>query len=228
MTSMIRCMIVDDEPLARSVLERLLARIDDVTVVGSCASAIDAREALAASPVDLLFLDIQMPELTGLDLVPLLSSRPAVVFTTAHREFAVEGFELEALDYLLKPISMARLMKAVDRFRESREAPQAAERTHITVRADRQNVHIRLADILYIESMRDYVRIFTASDTIVTKRALSDLEEELSEIGFVRIHHSFLVRRDAVEAHAAEFVLVAGKRLPVGRAYRESALARLA
>lgn len=227
-SSLIRCMIVDDEPLARSVLERLLSRIDDVTVVGSCASAIDAQNALAADPVDLLFLDIEMPELTGLDLVPLLKSRPAIVFTTAHREFAVEGFELEALDYLLKPISMARLVKAIDRFRESREAPQTAARTHITVRADRQNVHVRLTDILYIESMRDYVRVFTVSDTIVTKRALADLEQELSDDGFVRIHHSYLVRRDAVEAHATEFALVAGKRLPVGRAYRENALNQLA
>ena len=225
---MVKCMIVDDEPLARSVLERLLARIDDVTVVGSCASAIEAREALATGPVDLLFLDIEMPELTGLDLVPLLKTRPAIVFTTAHREFAVEGFELQALDYLLKPISMARLLKAIDRFRESRDASTSTTRTHITVRADRQNVHIRVADILYIESMRDYVRIFTVSDALMTKRALSDLEEELSDDGFVRIHHSYLVRREAVEAHSAEFVLISGKRLPMGRAYRENALERLA
>lgn len=224
---MIRCMVVDDEPLARRVLERLLGSVDECDVVASCSSASEALTYLSSNAVDLLFLDIQMPELSGLDLVPLLSPRPAVVFTTAHREYAVEGFDLEALDYLLKPVSMVRLLKAVDRYRDSRSASAAASRTHLTVRVDRQNVHVRTEDILYIEGMRDYVRIHTTSELLVTKRALADLEKELFDAGFIRIHHSFLVRQAAVSAHSSEFVLVAGNRLPVGRAYRQDALARL-
>lgn len=226
----ISCMIVDDEPLARRVLENYLTHMDDCELVASCGSAREALSVLSRRTVDLLFLDIQMPGLSGLDLVPLLPEAPAIVFTTAHREYAVEGFELQVIDYLLKPVSMARFKKAVDRVRAlhaTRDAPSAATPTRITVRVDRQNVHIRTSDILFIEAMKDYARIHTASDMLVTKRALSSLEEELTAAGFIRIHHSFLVRAAAVEAHAPEFVLVAGKRLPVGRAYRQEALARL-
>ncbi|MEQ9103069.1 MAG: response regulator transcription factor [Rhodothermales bacterium] len=221
------CMIVDDEPLARRVLENFLTHLDDCELVASCASAREALSVLSERPVDLLFLDIQMPGLSGLDLIPLLPEPPAVVFTTAHREYAVEGFELQAVDYLLKPVSMARFKKAVDRVRALHATRNASSVARITVRVDRQNVHVRTGDIVYIEAMKDYARIHTLSGLLVTKRALSSLEEELSGAGFIRIHHSFLVRGAAVEAHAPEFVLVAGKRLPVGRAYRQEALARL-
>lgn len=235
----IQCMIVDDEPLARTALAHLLKKIEDCTLVAQCASALEARSALAANPIDLLFLDIAMPQLSGLELAELLTPRPAIIFTTAHREYAVEGFELQALDYLLKPVSLARLVQAVDRYRASLAGtPGATDTTgmaspapaapRLTARVDRQNVHIRIPDITYVEGLRDYVRIHTADDMLVTKMTLTEVEQTLAPHGFLRIHKSFLIRISAVEAHSAEMVLTAGKRLPIGRAWREHALKALA
>lgn len=227
----IRCMIVDDEPLARTALVHLLKKIEDCTLVAPCTSALEARSVLASDPVDLLFLDIAMPQLSGLELAGLLTPRPAIIFTTAHREYAVEGFELQALDYLLKPVSLARLVQAVDRYRGAigtagaTDTPGAAPR--FTARVDRQNVHIRIPDITYVEGLRDYVRIHTADDALVTRMTLTEVEQTLAPHGFLRIHKSFLIRILAVEAHSAEMVLTAGKRLPIGRTWREEALKTL-
>jgi DNA-binding LytR/AlgR family response regulator len=149
---------------------------------------------------------------------------PEIVFTTAHREHAVEGFELNALDYLMKPVAMSRLSKAVERYRAK---AASAEDPHMSVRADRKTVRIRIRDIRYIESIRDYVKIVTSGETILTKRSLTETAEELEPHGFVRIHRSFLVNRQVVSAFSSEDVVVDDTTLPVGRAFRAEALAAL-
>lgn len=222
---MIDCYIVDDEPLARRALKSLLGRIPDCRVVGEAAGAAAAMQEIRALDVDLIFLDIHMPEVSGLELARALKDPPAIVFTTAHREHAVEGFEVDALDYLVKPIGMSRLLKAVDRYRTA--ASTVAEDPHWTVRADRKTVRLRIREIRYVESIRDYVKIVMPGDSLLTKKSLSDTADELEPYGFVRIHRSFAVNRAHVAAFSSEEVVVDGTRLPVGRAFRQEAIQRL-
>lgn len=222
---MIDCFIVDDEPLARRALRSLLDRIPDCRVVGDAAGAAGAMQEIRSFDVDLLFLDIRMPEVSGLELARALKDPPAIVFTTAHREHAVEGFEVDALDYLVKPIGLSRLLKAVDRYRSS--AMAGLEDPHWTVRADRRSVRVRIGEIRYVESIRDYVKIFLPADPILTKKSLADAADELAPYGFVRIHRSFLVNRAHVTAFSSEEVVVDSAALPVGRAFRQEAIERL-
>jgi len=220
---MIDCYIVDDEPLARRALKSLLGRIPDCRVVGEAAGGAAAMQEVRSLDVDLLFLDIRMPEVTGLELARALKDPPAIVFTTAHREHAVEGFEVDALDYLVKPIGMSRLLRAVDRYR-SAAASKAAVDAHWTVRADRKTVRVRIREIRYIESIRDYVKIVLPGDSILTKKSLTDAVDELEPHGFIRIHRSFAVNKAHVSSFSSEEVVVDGTTLPVGRAFRQDAL----
>ncbi len=232
----IRCLIVDDEPPALRVLESHLARISDVEVVASCVDALHAFDRLRDTPVDLLFLDIEMPDLSGLELVRALDHPPAVIFTTAYREYAVEGFEIDAVDYLLKPISLPRLLKAIDKYRRSRSASSGIGPTtgakeegdaHINVRADRQVVKVRLKEILYIESLSDYVKICLTDRVVTTRMGISTLAEQLESQGFLRIHRSFLIPAARVTAFSPDHVTLGGRRLPIGRTYQRQVLARL-
>lgn len=222
---MIDCYIVDDEPLARRALRSLLDRIPDCRVVGDAAGAAGAMQDIRSLDVDLLFLDIRMPDVSGLELARALADPPEIIFTTAHREHAVEGFEVDALDYLVKPIGLSRLLKAVDRYRSTVAA--ASEDPHWTVRADRRSVRVRIRDIRYVESIRDYVKIVLPGDPILTKKSLTDAADELAPHGFVRIHRSFLINRTHVTAFSSDEVVVDGKALPVGRTFRQEAIERL-
>ncbi|HMB90630.1 MAG TPA: LytTR family DNA-binding domain-containing protein [Rhodothermales bacterium] len=226
----IRCLIVDDEPLAVEVIRTHLAKLSDVEVIATCHDALEAFGLLRKHEVDLLFLDIQMPQLTGVDLMKALDDPPAVIFTTAHRDYAVEGFDLNAVDYLLKPISLPRLLRALDKFRTLHAAtatPSATPADALNVRVDRQVVKVPLADIRYIESMSDYVQIHTTKRTLITKERISHLADKLAPHGFLRIHRSFLVPAHQVTAFTSEEVQVGEKRLPISRSYKQAVLARL-
>jgi DNA-binding LytR/AlgR family response regulator len=228
----IRCLIVDDEPLAVEVIRAHLDKLSDVEIVATCHDALDAFDLLRTHAVDLLFLDIQMPQLTGVDLIKALDDPPAVIFTTAHRDYAVEGFDLSAVDYLLKPISLPRLLRALDKFRTRHAAtttPPAtpADDATLNVRVDRQVVKVPLADIRYIESMSDYVQIHTTARTLVTKERISHLADKLAPHDFLRIHRSFLVPAYQITAFTHEEVQVGEKRLPISRSYKQVVLARL-
>ena len=222
---MIDCYIVDDEPLARRALKSLLGRIPDCRVVGEAAGAAAAMQQIRSLDVDLLFLDIRMPEVSGLELARALKDPPTIVFTTAYREHAVEGFEVDALDYLVKPIGMSRLLKALDRYRTA--VATLREDPHWTIRADRKTVRVRIREIRYIESIRDYVKVVLPGDSILTKKSLADTADELEPYGFVRIHRSFLINRAHVISFSSEEVVVDGTALPVGRAFRQEAMERL-
>lgn len=219
-------MIVDDEPLAIQVIETHLSKVSDMVVCATCTSALEAYEHLHQHAIDLIFLDIEMPELTGIDFLRSIEHRPAVIFTTAYREFALEGFELDVVDYLLKPISLPRLLRALDKYRRLQPEPPLdltrpdAEPSFLTVRSDRKMRRIPLQDIEYIESLSDYVQIHTDREVIVSKERISGLADQLYEEGFIRIHRSFLVPASKITSFSAEEVCINEKSLPVSRSYR--------
>lgn len=224
------CYIIDDEPIAIEIIESYLLRLEGFAVAGKFTNPVKAFEALQQQPVDLLFLDIQMPGLTGLEFLQSLRQKPEVIMTTAYREFALEGFELDAADYLLKPVSFDRFLKAIGKFHtrvHKTDAPalpkvQApeGEAPHLFVRADRKNVKVLLDDILYLESLKDYVRIATAQGKITTKETITHFGEVLPKERFIRVHRSFIVAKDKITAYSADGLDIGKTPIPVGRMYK--------
>lgn len=225
------CLLVDDEPLALQVLRAHLDPLRTVEVVGTCPTALDAFERLRRQPVDLLFLDIQMPQLSGLDLLRALDDPPAVIITTAFRDYAVEGFELDVVDYLLKPVALPRLLKALDKYHARQAAPAPAPPPggrSLDVRTGRRVVRVPLAAILYAESMGDYVKLHrTEGRPLVMKERLHRLEEQLAPAGFLRVHRSYLVAEGHVTAFTPESVQLGPHAVPISRSYRQRVLGRL-
>lgn len=221
---MLRSLLVDDEPIALRVLRSHCAKVEDMEVVGACTDGLEARRQLLANDVDLVFLDIEMPELTGVELIEALERPPRVIFTTAYRDYAAKAFDLDAVDYLVKPISLPRFLRAIDKYRRLvHERSGSAEKAgrSIDVRVDRRTVRIDLRDVLFVESLSDYVRICTAGEVHVTKMRISDLEDDLESDGFLRIHRSFLISVAHVESFTAQEVVVGGHALPISRSYRQ-------
>jgi DNA-binding LytR/AlgR family response regulator len=224
----ITCLAVDDEPPALNVIARHIAAIPALELAGTCTNAIDALHMLQQQPIDLLFLDIQMPQILGTDFIRTLKNPPKVIFTTAFRKFAVEGFELNAVDYLLKPISFERFLMAVNKVLQTAstdnlsqvEKKESNTDRFIHVRADRKMQKILLDDILYIESLKDYCRIVSTSKKIITKQAISSIESNLPKDCFVRIHRSYIVALNKIESYSNELIEIAGQQLPIGRMYR--------
>ena len=228
------CLAVDDEPLALNVLERHIASVSRLELVATCNNAVEALDHLNQHSIDLLFLDIQMPQILGTDFIRTLKNPPKVIFTTAYRKFAVEGFELNAVDYLLKPISFERFLTAVSKVmsttlvapdigaekKTTSESKASFNDDHLYFRADRKMVKVMLNEIQYIESLKDYVKIVTASKTVITKQAISSVEEMLPSDAFVRIHRSFIVALNKVESFNHEVIIVAKKELPISRMYK--------
>ncbi|GAB2767594.1 LytTR family DNA-binding domain-containing protein [Rhabdobacter roseus] len=232
----VKCLIVDDEPPALEVLKTYLKAVPSLRLVGECTNALEAFQRLREEAVDVLFLDIQMPQLKGTELVRSLKNPPKVIFTTAHREYALDGFELDAVDYLLKPFSFDRFLKAVDKLPFGREGgtlsavtgampvvappvvPESAE--FLYFRSDRKMVKVFLHEILYLESLKDYVRIVTQSGQVITKQPISSVEEMLPERSFRRIHRSYLVSLDKVTSFTATHLTLGSKELPIGKLYK--------
>lgn len=227
---MTRVMIVDDEPLAADVLKRYAESLPDVEVVGPFHDPRAAFAALQQEHVDILLLDIQMPGITGLQLTQALRNPPAIVFTTAFREFAVEGFELNVLDYLVKPISFERFLKAMDKYyglTQTKENQSEGTHASIFLRSDKEMVRIVLDDIRVVESLKNYVRIHTRQGDHVVYYTLSYLEGKLPSGKFMRVHKSFLVNLDHVERYSPASVVVNKQEIPIGRTYQEAVLKKL-
>jgi DNA-binding LytR/AlgR family response regulator len=227
------CLAVDDEPLALTVLKKYIGTVECLELAGSCANAVQALQMLQQHPIDLIFLDIQMPQIMGTDFIRTLKKSPKIIFTTAYRKYAVEGFELDAVDYLLKPISFERFLKAVNKVLQTDiNAPDSIYNTTdiisessnscLYVRADRQMVKVLLKDILYIEGLNDYIKIITTAKTIVTKHLLSALEETLPKDGFIRIHRSFIIAINKIDSYNADTIQIGKKELPVGRLFKQN------
>jgi DNA-binding LytR/AlgR family response regulator len=235
MKRIVNCIIVDDEPVAREVLENHLSRMDNVRVVASCKSAMDAFRVVNSSNIDLIFLDISMPEISGLSFARSLTSSVKIIFTTAYREFAVDGFDLQAVDYLLKPVSFERLLQAVTRYlaeNAPKPLPESEQddsgiKDSLFVRSDRKMVRVILSEIDYIESISDYIRIHLKGKKIVTRETLTGIEQKLPGNKFLRIHRSFIVNIDAVDSFTNEYAEIGSEQLPVSRGYRQNVIGRL-
>ncbi len=229
----IRCLIVDDEPPALEVLRAHIANTPMLEVVGECHSAVAAFEFLQHQSVDLLFLDIQMPKLLGTDLVKALAMPPKVIFTTAHREYAMDGFDLNAVDFLLKPISFDRFLKAVQKAvpHETRtprvEETASSSSRFLYFRADRKMVKVVVDDIKYVESLKDYVKIFHGAQPLITKQTIMAVEEMLPSGEFLRIHRSFIVAINKISSFSQHSVFIGGNEIPVGPLYRSEVYKKL-
>lgn len=218
-----KCIIVDDEPPAINVLEKYIKTVPNLELSGTCMNAFEAMNFLASKKVDLLFLDIQMPQLMGTELLRTLPQPPRVIFTTAHKDFAIEAFELDAVDYLLKPVSFERFLKAVNKVLQTNYAPAETYNNNISFvyfRADRKMVKVFLDDILYIESLKDYVHIHMEPHNLLkVKMTLNHVEKMLPENQFLRIHRSFIVSINKITAFTKTDVEIHKKELPIGKSY---------
>jgi len=224
------CIIVDDEPMARDVIRRYVEQTPMLVLQGEFGNAIDASHFLHEHPVDVIFLDIQMPQLTGTEFVRSLRKMPKVIFTTAHKEYAYEGFELDVTDYLLKPVRFDRFLKAVNKAlpQKTDDATNgvvihedvSAAPSFIYLRVDRKMVKVLLDDVLYIESDKDYVKLFTEKGFVITRQTIASVEAMLPASQFIRIHRSFIVSFQKINSFTNETVEVGNKELPIGKLYR--------
>lgn len=221
----ISCLIVDDEPLAQDVLEAYVKNTPQLNLVGICNNAIEALEKMKLNQVDLIFLDIQMPEITGIDFLRTLKDPPMVIFSTAYQNYAVEGFELNAIDYLLKPFSLERFQKAVkkaDELSKLKEEHLQREDEYIFIKSDQKLQKVHYNDILFIEALADYVKIHTPEKRYITLQTMKNMEEKLPDKYFKRVHRSFIVSLDKIMSIVGGSVEVSGQRIPIGKNYKES------
>jgi DNA-binding LytR/AlgR family response regulator len=234
---MLNVLIVDDEPLALDIIETFVARIDDLKLIRRCSNAIEAKEALEEHHIDLMFLDIQMPQITGVEFLKSLENPPMVIFTTAYSNYAIESYDLNALDYLLKPISFDRFQKAVSKAVEQHQLHKQADKEdtaapeevdHIYVKSDKKLMRVKYSDMIYIEGLKDYVIIRMDVGRIITLQTMKSLEEKLPRNKFRRVHRSYIVAVDkilSIEGNMIE-VLEKGlkKLIPIGKNYRDELL----
>src|SRR6478672_8122754 len=221
----VKCLIIDDEPLAQNVIENYLESFSFMRLIAKCDNALIALEWIKKQKIDLIFLDVSMPFLSGIDFVRTLRNPPDIILTTAHKEFAVESYELNVLDYLLKPISFERFLKAINKLNiDTSEIIKPGtidikNDAFIYVKSEKKNVKILLKDILFIESLKDYIKIHTAEKTIITQVPISTIEQRLPD-NFLRIHRSFIVAKDKITAYTQHDLEIGKFQIPIGRNYK--------
>lgn len=225
-----RCIIVDDEQLARTLLEEYIGKYPHLELLAQCKDPVEAMEILQHEPVDIMFLDIQMPELTGVEFVKTLRARPEVIFTTAYPEYALEGYQLDISDYLLKPFSFERFVQAVNKTIDTITLKRGVSRhgdDFIAVHADYKIYKLRLDDIEYIEGLKEYVSYFTSEKRIIALESLKRLEEVLPGDRFIRIHRSYIVPLSKIVAVEGNQVEIGNKKLPIGRSYKDKVMRKI-
>lgn len=224
------CLIVDDEPIAIRVIKNHLANFSNIEVKGECNNAIEAMEFLSQTSVDLVFLDIQMPQITGVEFLKNLSSPPKIIFVTAYRDYAIEAFDLEVVDYLLKPVSLIRFTKAISRFynrmNETVESPKLTTpeklQNYIFLKAEKKLHKLMFDEIVCAESMGDYLVVHTETGKIVTKLRISQIEETLPADQFIRVHRGFIVSVPKIKSILPGLLEVGSLKIPIGRNYKSS------
>jgi DNA-binding LytR/AlgR family response regulator len=232
----LRCLLIDDEPPALKVLAKYISSLNDLEIVGQCRNAIEALGVLRHKTVDVIFLDIKMPRIIGTEFLKNLSHPPKVIFVTAYREYAIDGFELDAVDYLVKPVSFERFFKAITKLNRTmgrelpvttiNETPDPA--AFIYLKVDRAMKKVLLNEIEYIESWKDYVKIFlTGGRHLLVKRAISVIENILSDHKFIRVHRSYIVSLSKISGYNALAVQIGQCEIPIGRLYKQSVIERL-
>ncbi|WP_196891806.1 LytR/AlgR family response regulator transcription factor [Aureivirga marina] len=230
----LNCIIVDDEPIAREIIQTYLEKFPEIHLVASCNSAMEAFPFLQNNSIDLLFLDIQMPEVTGLSFAKLLKGNTKIIFTTAYREYAVDGFDLQAVDYLLKPISFERFLQAIQKiqkeFSEKKTIQKPTENNQnilensIFIRVDRKMQKILLDDILFIESLSDYIKIHCTNQVLITRDTIKNIESKLPNHLFLKVHRSFIIAISKIESYTKEYLEINNKAIPISRNYRKDVL----
>ena len=233
----ISCIVVDDEPLALEVLSSFIARIPYLVLEGQYTDPFFAMEHLRKKKVDLLFVDIQMPDISGIELVKTLNNPPKIVFTTAYSSYAIEGFNLNAMDYLLKPIAFDRFLVAVNKVRDYMELSEAAQEVHqpeekdvpeyMFVKSNYKDIKINFNEVLYIEDSEDYIKIHTTTKKVMTLLSMKGVMEKLPENQFIRIHRSFIVAIDKIESKSNERITIGKQSLPIGASYLNEVSKRL-
>lgn len=234
----IKTLIVDDEPYAIEVIEKYIQNFPEIELVAKCNNAIQAFQLMQQSKVDLIFLDVKMPGLSGTDFVRSLKHPPKIIFTTAYQDYALEGFDLNAVDYLLKPIPFNRFLKAMDKVFElykvnhsniniTQEPVSQKSDVFLYLRVERKMVKVNVEDIYWVESLKDYIKVVLKDKTLISKQKISLLEELLPEDKFVRIHRSFIVSIPKIESYHSYSIDVLGKELPIGRNYKAECHKRL-
>lgn len=226
--NIIRCLAIDDEPLALRQLSTYLERVPFFEVVGSCSSALEASRLMETESVDVLFIDINMPDLNGLDFIRSLQASPLVVFTTAYSEYALEAYEVEAVDYLLKPFGMGKVMAAANKVRRRYEMAHTStidnEDDDIFVKTEYKVVRVHIPEITYVEGMSEYLRIYVKDQPkpVISLLGMKKLEEKIASRGFMRVHKSYIVNlRHIVEVDRSSITLDIGKQIPIGASYRQ-------
>jgi DNA-binding LytR/AlgR family response regulator len=232
----LRCLLIDDEPPALKVLSSHISQVEGLEIVAQCKNALEALDVLHQKPVDLLFLDIKMPKILGTDFLKNLSHPPRVIFVTAYREYAVEGYELDAVDYLVKPVSFERFVKAIAKLKRLIGGEPIAQGNDyksnpdafVYLKVDRNMQKVFIHDILYIESWKDYVKLFlTGGKNLLVKQSISSMENLLSDHQFVRVHRSYMVSVDKITGYNGLSVKVAATEIPIGRLYKQAVMEKL-
>ena len=229
----ISCIIVDDEPIAREIIETHVSKINNINLIASCGNAMEAFNVISNHEIDLVFLDINMPEISGISFAKSINKDIKIIFTTAYRDYAVEGFELQAVDYLLKPIAFERLLKAVNTYFEVHSdshksiIEQTETNNFMFVRSDRRMIKIDFDAIIYIESYSDYIKIHLNHKTIVTRETISSIEAKLPANAFIRIHRSYIISIENITSFTNEHINIHNKALPISRSYKKDVLRRL-
>lgn len=241
-----KCLIIDDEPLAIEIVESYLNRVEGVTIVGKCTNPLAAITILNKHQVDLVFLDIEMPNITGIELVKSLDNLPQFIFTTAYPEYALEGFELNATDYLVKPIPFHRFLKAISRAKEKFESERISpilienrvvptlhdselERDFIFVKSEYENIKINIQEIRFMEGLKDYIKIYTttSSKPVLTLLSFKEVLEKLPQTYFLRVHRSFIVNVNYIKSLQKTKIILDGFRVPIGETYKKEVLGQL-
>ena len=228
----LNCVIIEDEPLARNLMIEYVKKVPSLNLIEAFSNPLAAMETLRSASIDVLFLDVQMPEITGISLLKILTKRPLVVLTTAYSHYALEGYELDVADYLLKPITFERFLKSIDKITQRLDSAPAVQPSSVEqaitppafifVKDGTKLVKVKLDEILYIEGLKDYVTIHTIHQKIVTLQRLKSLEEQLPADKFIRVHNSYIVSLDAINVIQKNEIQIKGVTLPIGDTYRKA------
>ena len=229
-TNTYKCIIIDDEPYAIKVIQGHLEQFSNLECMEGFTRALDAMETLNKEHIDLLFLDINMPGISGVEFLRSLPNPPKVIFTTAYRNFAVDAFDLNALDYLVKPISFERFLKAINKFlavNQHTETLQEQRKDHIILKADKKNHKLQLDEILFIESLDNYIKVHTTGNSLICYEKLSGIEQKLPERNFIRIHRSYIINLNKVDVFTSSYIEIGKYNFTIGRNYKKDVLQRL-
>ena len=232
MSELIKCLIVDDEPLAIDVIKGYVEQVPQLSLIDTCSDAMSAFQIINDRPIDLIFLDIEMPGINGISFIKSLSNPPAVILTTAFREYAIESYEIEVVDYLLKPISFDRFFKAINKHLKSSTVvtgiPSPPEKSggSIYVYSNKKNLKVYFDDILYVESIKDYITIHTSEAQITSKNTITNFEELLPST-FLRVHRSFIINSSKITAFTHQDIEIGDKEIPIGTSYKRAVLEQL-